>query len=356
MAHRLPAVRSRLEDLEVGGIFVTSLPDIRWACGFTGTNGVLIVGRTEAHFVTDGRYTDQAHAEVDGPCVHVAEDGLSACIEEHGLVEPYDVVAFQADHLTVARRHSLEENHPDVAWEPVDKVFTRLVAKKEEAEVQAIRESQRITERVYQHVVEEIEPGLTEREVAAEITYCHLKAGADKMSFDPIVASGLNAARPHARPTERTLQAGDVVVLDMGCFRNGYASDMTRTIALGDPGEQASQAYQTVRRAQEKALDVAKAGMTGKELDKVARDVIGDDGLEEYFSHGLGHGIGLQVHEWPRVSRRGDDELPEGVCVTIEPGIYVPEAEFGIRIEDIISLRPDGSENLTRAPKDFRIA
>jgi len=353
MTDRHAPVRSRLQELEVDALLITSLPDIRWTCGFTGSNGVLLVGPDEAHFITDGRYSEQARHEVAEASVHVTTNGLSAYVDEHNFFRPFERVAFQADDRTVAQRAAMEEQHPDVSWVPVEKALTRFVAQKEDEEVDAIRAAQRITEAVFDKIVDLIEPGVTEKELAAEITYRHLKQGADRMSFDPIVASGPNSARPHARPTTRTLQSGDVIVLDMGCFLDGYASDMTRTVALGDPAPPAARAYEIVRRAQEEALAVARAGLTGKELDGAARQVIDDEGYGEAFSHGLGHGIGLQVHEWPRVSRQGEEELPEGTCVTIEPGIYLPEEGFGIRIEDIVVLRAGGSEKLTRAGKEF---
>lgn len=352
MANRISQVRRRLAELGADALFLTSLPDIRWACGFTGSNALLIVGLDGAHFVTDGRYTDQARAEVGGAEVHIAENGLDECVGEEELLRSVSTVAFQADSVSVARREALEEKH-EVQWVAETKVLTRLVASKEQAEIECIRAVQSITEAVFDEVIGLLEPGMTEREVAAEIVYRHLKRGADSMSFDPVVASGPNAARPHARPTDRPLRDGELIVMDMGGVRNGYASDMTRTVAVGDPGSVAREGYEAVRRAQEAALDVARAGMTGKELDAVARDVLDEAGFGDYFSHGLGHGLGLQVHEWPRVSRTSDAELPNGACVTIEPGVYLPEENVGVRIEDIIVLRSDGSENLTRAPKEL---
>lgn len=173
------------------------------------------------------------------------------------------------------------------------------------------------------------------------------------MSFEPIVASGSNAARPHARPTDRQLQKGDLVVLDMGCFRDGYASDMTRTVAIGSASPEERRSYEAVQAAQAKAVEEAKAGVTGKELDAVAREILEDAGVGEYFTHSLGHGVGLEVHEWPRVSHTSDEELPEGACVTIEPGVYVPDQEYGVRIEDIVVLRKEGNERLTQVQREL---
>lgn len=355
MANRISRVRGQLEDADADALFLTSLPDVRWACGFTGSNGLLIVGPNEAYFVTDGRYTDQARSEVEGAEVHIARNGLSKEVVEEDLLRGFTRIVFQADSVSVAKRDDLEEDHESVDWVPATQIVTPLVASKDRPEIDRVRAAQSITELVFEEIVELIEPGRTEREVGAEIVYRHLKKGADAMAFDPIVASGPNAARPHARPTERTIEKGDVVVVDMGCFRDGYASDMTRTIAVGEPGAQARRGYEAVLEAQEAALDVAHAGMTGKELDAVARDVLEDADFGDAFSHGLGHGIGLQVHEWPRVSRTTDDVLPDGACVTIEPGAYVPEENFGVRIEDIVVLRPEGSDNLTRSPKELLV-
>jgi Xaa-Pro aminopeptidase len=305
--------------------------------------------------VTDGRYTDQAHTEVEGAAVHVVENGLDSGVSDEGLLDDVSSVAFQADSVSVARRDALVEEHASVQWTPVPKVLTRLRASKEESEVNRIRSAQSITEAVFDEVVDLIAPGMTEREVAAEIVYRHRSRGASSMSFDPIVASGPNAARPHARPTDRTLRQGELVVIDMGGIDDGYASDMTRTVALGDPGSSAREGYAAVLRAQRAALNAAQAGMTGEELDAAARSVLDQAGLDEFFTHGLGHGIGLQVHEWPRVSHTSDVELTEGACVTIEPGVYVPDENYGVRIEDIIVLRDGGSENLTRSQKDLLV-
>jgi len=353
MAHRLSRVQDRLSDLNADALLLTALPDVRWACGFTGSNGLLIVGPDTSHFVTDGRYTEQARAEVDGATVHVGEEGLFECIAEEELLTGFSRVAFQADDVSVAQRVELEEIGEDRSWMSVENVLTPHRAVKDETEVDRIRSAQSTTEAVFEEIVELVEPGMTEREVAAEIVYSHLKRGAESMSFDPIVASGPNAARPHARPTDRPLREGELVVIDMGGFLRGYASDMTRTIALGSPSSAACRGYDAVLQAQEAALNAVQAGLTGQELDAVAREVLEEADLDDYFAHGLGHGIGLQVHEWPRISRTSEAELPEGVCVTIEPGVYVPEQDYGVRIEDIVVVDSKGCENLTRSPKEL---
>lgn len=354
MANRIARVRRQLGD-ETDAVLLSSLPSIQWTCGFTGSNGLLLVGHEGAAFVTDGRYTEQAQQEVDGATVVIAENGLLSRLEELDYLDGLNRVRFQSDHVTVAKRKQLEEHLSEVEWEGAAGLLTQKIGSKDETEIKKIREAQRITESVFDHILGVLEPGITEREVAAEITYQHLKRGAEKMSFDPIVASGPNGALPHATPTDRPLQSGELVVIDMGCFRDGYASDMTRTVAIGSPPESARRGYEVVRAAQQRALDAARAGLTGKELDAVARESIEECGMGERFAHGLGHGIGLEVHEWPRVSKTADDDLPEGACVTIEPGVYVPEGSYGVRIEDIVVLHSDGCENLTSASKELRV-
>jgi Xaa-Pro aminopeptidase len=355
MAHRLSRVRSRLKALDAEGLLLSALPNVRWACGFTGSNGLLLITPDAAQFVTDGRYTEQARQEVDGAELLISEEGLMQRLLDADLLETLGEVVVQADDVTVAAYRQLREHAPSVDWRPESGVLTPLVARKEAAEVDRIRAAQALTEEVFDDLLEALRPGRTEQEIAADITYQHLRRGAEKMAFDPIVASGPNGARPHARPTSRTLQSGDLVVLDMGAVLDGYASDMTRTVALGEPSAAAREGYRVVLEAQRRALKAAQAGMTARELDGVARSYIEDAGLGDAFSHGLGHGIGLEVHEWPRVSHSSDDELPAGACVTIEPGVYVPEEEYGVRIEDIVVLRENGARNLTRTEKELQV-
>jgi len=355
MSHRLPQVRSRLKALDADGILLSALPNIRWACGFTGSNGLLLVTPDAAQFVTDGRYTGQANQEVDGADVLISRDGLMQRLLDGGVLESLGEVVVQADDVTVEAYQQLQEHRPAVEWRPVSNVLTPLVARKEGREIDRIRKAQSLTEEVFDSIVDEVRPGRTEKDVAAEITYHHLRGGADKMAFDPIVASGPNGARPHARPTDRRLRAGELVVIDMGAVLNGYASDMSRTVAVGEPSAAAREGYRVVLEAQRRALTAARAGMTARELDGVARSFIEEEGLGDYFSHGLGHGIGLEVHEWPRVSHSSEETLPAGACVTIEPGVYIPEEGFGVRIEDIVVLQEDGARNLTRTGKDLQV-
>lgn len=355
MSHRIDRVREALAETDADTAWLSSVRTVRWACGFTGSNAALLVGPDRADVLTDGRYDAQAHREVSGASVHVVRGRFAAYAAEQNLLPDGARVAFQSEHTTVRDLEQRAEHLDAVEWQPVHQFLSRRVASKDADEVERIRRAQRITEGVFRDVLDLIEPGRTEREVAAEIVYRHRRAGADTMAFEPIVASGPNAALPHARPTDRTLREGEMIVLDMGCYADGYASDMTRTVALGDPGDEARRGYAVVREALEHALDAARSGMTTNALDAVAREVIEEHGLGDAFSHSLGHGVGLDVHEWPRVSYATDDELPEGACVTIEPGVYLDDAAYGVRIEDIVRLHANGAENLTNVSHDLVI-
>lgn len=348
----LPRLASLLDDAAADAVLLTFLPDVRWACGFTGSSGLLLVLPDGAHFVTDGRYDAQARAEVHRAAVHVPGYDLIGPLP--GLVPDGARVALQPEHVTLAQRAELEERLPGRRFVSVPHLMPPRVAVKEAWEVDRIVRAQRITEAVFEEVCALLRPGLTERAVAAEIVHGHLRRGCSRMAFDPIVASGPNGALPHARPTDRVLEAGDLVVLDMGGVVDGYASDMTRTVALGEPGEEARRVYAVVREAQAAAIAAARAGMTGAELDGIARAVIAHHGYGDEFAHGLGHGIGLQTHEWPRVSFTNPAPLPAGACVTIEPGVYL-DGRFGVRIEDIVHLRADGCTNLTHADTALRV-
>lgn len=352
--HRVITIRRLLGKHDADAALVSFLPDIRWAVGFTGSNALLVVTREAAHFLTDGRYTTQAAAEVEGADVHVPDGDLVAYLAESEVLAGARTVLCQADHLTIAQLDRLHEQLSEVTFEPVAGLLEQEVASKSEREIDAIRRALAVTEAVFEALLPQIGPGVSEQDLAAEIVYQHLKLGASAMSFDPIVASGLRGALPHARPSSKTLRPGELVVIDMGGVVDGYASDMTRTMAIGEPDEAARRAYEVVLEAQRQATAAVRAGASGKALDRIARDVIEEAGLGEYFSHSLGHGVGLQVHEWPRLSYRTDDVLPENAVVTVEPGVYLPE-RFGIRIEDMVVARPEGPDVLTQTPKDLLI-
>ena len=344
-SERIEAVRAILRDEDLDAFLFTALTDIRWCCGFTGSSGILLIDRSDATLITDGRYRDQASTQTRQAKVVIYRDSMMGGLATSGTLEDGSTIGLDSQSTTVdfARRFERRFSAVRTSWHPSP--LKRLKAPKSDTEIEALRRAQSITDEVFGHLLGFIEPGMREHEVAAEIVYQHLIRGGTRMSFEPIVASGPNGALPHARPTDRKLENGDLVVLDFGCFVDGYASDMTRTIAIGAVESAAHKAYETVLLAQSEAQRQARSNMAASELDGIARSIIEGAGLGDSFTHSLGHGIGLDVHEWPRIASNSKDILPERCVVTIEPGIYLQD-RFGIRIENSVILSSDGAEQL----------
>ena len=350
---RIARIQALLAERDLDAALLVHLPHIRWAVGFSGSSGLLLVGRQEAHFLSDRRYETQAREQVRGARVHTPGYQLLEHMVETGLMASYRRVLLQSEYTSLSQWEELRSRFPQVEWVPVAGFLDRERAVKDEEEREAIRQAVAITDRVFEEVLPLLRPGISERELAAEITYRQLRHGAEAVSFEPIVASGPRSALPHGRASDRVLEEGDVVVLDFGCVFRGYCSDMTRTVCIGrarDP--EFAQVYRVVLEAQQRAIEVARGGMVSRDLDAVARRIIEAHGYGSYFGHGLGHGVGLEIHEYPRVSFLADYPLPAGAVVTIEPGVYLPD-RFGVRIEDIVWLTPDGAEVFTRSPKEL---
>lgn len=354
MSARIDAIRSLLSPNGADAVLLTFLPDIRWAVGFSGSNALLLITADNAYFLSDGRYAVQAENEVQGATIHIPGYQLLEHIAENGWVTSGSTCLVQGDHLTIDQLSNLNEVLPEVALKPVSELLVKRVASKSEVEIDKIKAAQAVTDSVFSKLLEIVKPGISELDLAAEIVYLHMQGGCEKMAFEPIVASGSRSALPHARPTTAPIETGELLLIDMGGVKDGYASDMTRTIAVGAPRVEEKEVYRIVLDAQRAALEAARAGLTGKQLDAAARTAIANAGYSEAFSHSLGHGIGLQTHEWPRISSRSDDVLPAGAAITIEPGIYL-EGKFGVRIEDLIILRDGGCTNLTKSPKDLLV-
>ncbi len=353
-AARIDAVRKFLLEKNFDAFLLTDPPDVRWCCGFTGSSGFLLVDQSRATLITDSRYQVQAVAEVgkasglSGVKVEIQRESAIDHISESGLLSRAGSLGIDSWRITVAFAADLEEHFPDVELHPIPSPFKVQIAEKHGTEVAALRRAQAVTDAVFDEILQSIRPGLTEVEIASEIVHAHLIRGAEEMSFPPIVASGPNGALPHARPSKRRIRNGELIVLDFGCFVDGYASDMSRTISVGRPDADALKAYDVVHSAQRAAQDEAQSGMRAGELDRIAREVIEKAGYGRTFIHSLGHGLGLRVHEWPRIARRCDDILPENAVITIEPGIYVADS-FGIRIENSVLLSSSGSEQLPKS-------
>lgn len=327
----------------------------RYATGFASSAGVVYLSGKQAVFYTDFRYVEAARAAVADFEVREIGVGRSYTAAVNELIGQDGVkkIALEDEVLTHAAYTRWATALHATAVRLEDGV-TRLRVTKEDDEVEKIVAAQRIAEQALEEVYNDIRPGVTEKEIAARLTYLMLHYGAENMSFDPIVVSGANSSRPHGVPTEKPIAAGDFVTMDFGCIVDGYCSDMTRTVAVGHVTDEMQRVYDTVLSAQLAGIACCKAGVRGRDVDGAARRVIEQAGYGEAFGHGFGHGVGLEIHEAPTASSRADEPLPAGSILTAEPGIYLP-GRFGVRIEDMLYVIEDGCINLTDAPKTLRI-
>ena len=349
MSDRGDRLAALVSERELEMTLVTELVNVRYLTGFGGTNGACVCGEGTRVFFTDFRYTERAEAEVEAwEVVTVTDDWLGGIAERLS-----GTVGFEDDQMSVRTLRRLEEKLPDgVTMKPSGGAVERLRRVKDEAELAAIASASELTDDVWRWTLEQGIAGRPEREVALAAEARMRELGAEP-SFPAIVAAGPNGALPHAEPGERPIGDGELVVFDMGAKLDGYCSDGTRTFATGEPGERAREVYETVREAQAAALDAVRAGISGEDVDAAARAVIEAAGHGDRFGHGLGHGVGLEVHEGPRLSQRSDDELSTGEVVTVEPGIYLP-GELGVRIEDLVVVTADGARNLSGLPKTLQ--
>lgn len=350
MRGRGDRLEALLAELEVERILVTDLTNVRYLTGFTGTNGACVCGPGTRLFLTDFRYTERAAAEVEGwETVTVANDWLGGVAERLG-----GRFGFEDDHMSVRTLEKLRAKLADGA-EPVAAGGTveRLRRVKDEEELAAIAAAAELADAVWGWTLERGLTGRTEREVARAAEARIRELGGDP-SFPAIVAAGPNGALPHAEPGEREIGSGELVVFDMGAKLDGYCSDGTRTFATGEPGGKAREVYEVVRAAQAAGLEALRAEAKGEAVDSAARKVIDDAGYGDRFGHALGHGVGLEVHEGPRLAQRSDDVLEPGEVVTVEPGVYIP-GELGVRIEDLVVVAADGYHNLSGLPKELRL-
>jgi Xaa-Pro aminopeptidase len=336
---------------ELDQLFVSDLTNVRYLTGFTGTNGACLVSSAERVFFTDFRYTERAKAEV-GPEWERPEAERELIPQIVGRMS--GKVGFEDAKLSVRQLARLEAAAgDDVEFMPAGDLVEQLRAVKEPEETNRIAAAAELADTVYEWILERGLAGRTERDVARACEARLLELGAEP-SFPPIVAAGPNGALPHAEPGEREIGKGELVVFDMGALLDGYCSDCTRTFATGEVGDEGRETYELVQRAQVAALEAVRPGASGMEVDAVAREIISEAGHGDHFGHGLGHGVGLEVHEGPRLATTSEDELQEGNVVTVEPGVYLP-GRLGVRIEDLVVVTGDGYRNLSGLDKDLRI-
>ena len=346
-------IQQELRRRGLDGVLVTDEKNQRYASGFPITDGAVVVGVEKSWLITDSRYIEAAEAAVDGSLTEVIlydrEHPLTGIIR--GVCSGMARLAAEDKKLSHAGYLGYEKALVRELI-PAGDLFEMLRASKSEGEIACMIEAQRISEKALETGMHIIRPGMTERQVAAELVYNMLKNGSEGNSFDPIVVTGSKTSLPHGVPGDKVIQPGDFVTMDFGSIKHGYCSDMTRTVAVGRASDEMRNVYDTVLRAQLAGIAAARAGVPGKEIDAAARKVISDAGYGKYFGHGFGHSLGLDIHEWPNANPSGEAPMPAGAVCSAEPGIYIP-GRFGVRIEDVMVIRESGAEIITKAPKEL---
>ena len=354
--NHLNAITAQLDAYQLDALCITSQPGEYYAVGLKG-EGVVLVTRQGCHYFTDSRYIELAQNTVtnaDVTMVTPHQDHLalaSLVLEHYGLKR----VGIEEAYLTVERWQKMKTAFPaDTELVPAGKLLTELRSAKTEEELAVMQKAQDITDQVFAEICEFLHAGVTESEVAAQLTYLQMKHGAEGNSFPPIVASGANGSMPHAIPTAKPIQKGEFVTMDFGCIYQGYCSDMTRTVAIGQPSDEMRRVYDAVLEAQLSGIAAAKAGVPGCDVHNAAWDVLKKYGYGDYFGHGFGHSLGIEIHESPNANRANTKPLPAGAVLSAEPGVYLP-GKFGVRTEDVIFLTETGNRILTHAPKHLII-
>jgi Xaa-Pro aminopeptidase len=351
---RQQKLRDHLATTQFDALLVSHLPNIRYLCGFAGSSGLLLVEESGSVFFTDVRYDTQAHAEVKGAKVVIARQAvLSAAADRIAALRGKQAIAIEAEHVTVSDRKRLNDLLPThLRLKNASLLVERARMVKDEDELALIRNAVNLGAKLFDRALEVIRPGVKESDVAAEMEYAARRAGAEDMSFSTIIASGERSALPHGRASDKPIKAGGFVVCDFGVILAGYCSDQTRTVWVGSVSEDARIAYEAVLEAQLAAVAAVRPGVSVGEVDGAARKVLRKRGLGRYFTHSTGHGVGLEIHEAPRVAAGQKAVLQPGMVITIEPGVYFP-GKWGVRIEDMVTVTARGCDVLTPTRKDF---
>lgn len=345
---------AELLPIDLDAALITSDVNRRYFTGMKSSAGIVLITRERSYLLIDFRYYERACKETVGYEVVLLkklDEQLIELVKKHNIKK----IGIESATLTVYELASYRNKLAPievVGSNAVSDIISAMRIIKSPEELNKVMAAQSIAERAFEHILSFVAAGKTEREVALEIDYFMLREGAEAISFDTIAVSGKKSSLPHGVPDDKLLEIGDFLTLDFGAVVDGYHSDMTRTIAIGQTTEEMRRVYETVLVAQESALAAAKAGITGKELDSAARDIIANAGFGENFGHGLGHGVGLEIHEAPNASPKGETILKSGMVVTVEPGIYLA-GKFGVRIEDMVVIKDDGATNLTSCQKNL---
>jgi Xaa-Pro aminopeptidase len=354
---RQKKLRERIAATRFDSLLISHLPNIQYLCGFTGSAGFLLVEEGGSVFFSDVRYDTQGRDEVRGAKVVIAKKSVPRAIGDWLQARRRRsagwTIGVEAEHVSVAEKKRLTDLLPSgYRLRDAPALVERARMEKDPDELGQIRAAVQLGAQLFDRALEVLRPGIKETEVAAEMEYAARRAGAEAMSFPTIIASGKRSALPHGRAAAQPIAAGGFVVCDFGVILAGYCSDQTRTLWVGTPPQDARHAYESVREAQQAAIAAVQPGITAGEVDDAARKTLRKAGLGRYFTHSTGHGVGLEIHEFPRVAAGQSEVLRPGMVITIEPGVYFP-GKWGVRIEDMVAVSENGCEVLTPTSKDF---
>ena len=349
---RITLIQRKLSDFKINALIILNIFNIRYLSGFTGSDGVLLICPDSSFLLVDGRYTTQAALEVQNIPVTEYKDkvcGIIQAIKDLGLKH----IGFEALSMSVDMHNQLTQRFDDEMLINIGDDLKFLRAHKDETEITLMKKAAAISSAAIAALISDIKTGCTERELALQLEIYARRAGADQLAFDAIVAAGENSALPHAQPTDRKIKTGDFIVIDFGVKYKGYCSDETYTFAFGELTDQQKNAYEIVKTAHDEAIAAIRANVAASCVDNCARSVLGER-YSKYFSHGTGHGVGLEVHEAPRIASNSQDVLEAGMVVTVEPGLYIPGL-WGIRIEDTVLVKENSCEIFTKMDKQLII-
>ena len=351
---RINKLRQQLSLAKLDGMYVTNLTNVRYLTGFTGSAGSLLILEEAQHFFTDGRYIAQCKDQIKNCEVHIVGSVHYKYIADNKMIPNESMIGFEGDHMNVSTYENIKQAMANITWTKISGTIEKIAAVKDMLEIDSLKTAIEITDEVFTKIIPELKEGAVERDIAAKISYLFKTNGAEGDSYESIIGSGWLGALPHARPTDKKFEKGDFVVMDFGALYNGYHADMTRTIVIGEASEKHREIYSTVLDSQLSGIKLAKAGVTGAEIDHACREVIIAAGYGDKFIHSTGHGIGLEVHTYPRISSLNKQPLLENYVVTIEPGIYI-EGWGGVRIEDDCWIQKHQCIPLNKSTKEMLI-
>jgi Xaa-Pro aminopeptidase len=355
ISQRLTQIRFRIEELKTDGLFVNYLPNIRYLTNFSGSSAAMIIFQDSIWFFTDDRYEEQVQTELyplPNLQIHITRDIWNYLIDKK-LLKDINALAFEAEKLSYQEVINIRNLIRPVKFKPGETIVEPYTMPKSPEELENIKKACAMSEEVFNIVLKNFKPGMTEKELAAEIVYYARKLGSEGEPFPTIVVSGKRSSMPHGSPSDKQIKANEVVTVDFGCVVNGFCSDITRVFAVGKYTKEQKSIYELLIKAKENAIAKIRPFVNGKLVDQAARSMIAKAGYGDFFQHSLGHGIGIMPHEMPLITFRKENEIiPEGCALAIEPGIYIPN-KYGMRVEDNVYVAKDSAKHLTKAPEEL---